>query len=287
MGRDSLPLLGISTRLLVAPADRWPSDPWMALGRVPCSRTRNGLDRHGSQSAYSAPWARIELPRITHRPRPFGAPTLETSVTPHPNSREVTKVRKVQVVLQDDLDGGEPAQTGQFSLDGKAYEIDLSEQNAATLRDTLAPWIAAARRPSPGHIPSPRSKPRASSDTVDIRRWAKENDIPVSDRGRISLRPAHTVRGGPLTGRSGRSLDRGTPAGHRSPAQRVLCHARRGPLSPAGVAAPDAPSGAADRTTRGFPTRSWRVQPGHPSEPVGRGVDGAESRLGRPPRLWH
>jgi Lsr2 len=99
----------------------------------------------------------------------------------------VTKVRKVQVVLQDDIDGGEPAQTLQFSLDGKAYEIDLSEQNAAALRDALAPWIAAARRPSPGHIPSPRSKPRGSSDTVDIRRWAKENNIPVSDRGRISI----------------------------------------------------------------------------------------------------
>ena len=96
-------------------------------------------------------------------------------------------MRKVQVVLQDDIDGGEPAQTVQFSLDGKAYEIDLSEQNAATLRDALAPWIAAARRPSQGRIPSPRSKPRDSSDSVDIRRWAKENNIPVSDRGRISI----------------------------------------------------------------------------------------------------
>ena len=96
-------------------------------------------------------------------------------------------MRKVLVVLQDDIDGGEPAQTVQFSLDGKTYEIDLSEQNAARLRDAVAPWIAAARRPSPRHIPSPRSKPRHSSDTVDIRRWAKENDIPVSDRGRISI----------------------------------------------------------------------------------------------------
>ena len=114
-------------------------------------------------------------------------PTLKVSVTPNPIPREVNKVRRVQVVLQDDIDGSEPAKTVQFSLDGKAYEIDLSEQNAATLRDALAPWIAAARRPSPGHIPSPRSKPQRSSDTVDIRRWAKENDIPVSDRGRISI----------------------------------------------------------------------------------------------------
>ena len=57
-------------------------------------------------------------------------------------------MRKVQVVLQDDINGSEPAKTVHFSLDGKAYEIDLSEQNAAALRDALAPWIAAARRAS-------------------------------------------------------------------------------------------------------------------------------------------
>ena len=90
-------------------------------------------------------------------------------------------MRKVQVVLQDDINGSEPAKTVHFSLDGTAYEIDLTEQNAAALRDALAPWIAAARR-APGRIPSPRA-----AATVDIRRWAKENDIPVSDRGRLSI----------------------------------------------------------------------------------------------------
>jgi hypothetical protein len=96
-------------------------------------------------------------------------------------------MRKVQVVLQDDIDGGEPAQTVFFSLDGITYEIDLTEQHAQALRDSLAPWIAAGRRASSAQIPSPRSKPRSSTETVDIRRWAKENHIPVSDRGRISV----------------------------------------------------------------------------------------------------
>ena len=95
--------------------------------------------------------------------------------------------RKVQVVLQDDLNGGEPAQTLCFSLEGKAYEIDLTEQNAQALRDALAPWIAAARHASTARIPQPRSRPGRAPDTVDIRRWAKENGIPVSERGRISL----------------------------------------------------------------------------------------------------
>ena len=43
-------------------------------------------------------------------------------------------------------------------IDGRAYEIDLSEDNAARLRDSLASFVAAARksggsarRPVAGH----------------------------------------------------------------------------------------------------------------------------------------
>lgn len=96
-------------------------------------------------------------------------------------------VRKVQVVLQDDINGEEPAQTVYFSLDGNDYEIDLTEQHAAAFRECLAPWIAPARRASAAQIPSPRSKARRAADTVDIRRWAKENGLPVRERGRISI----------------------------------------------------------------------------------------------------
>jgi nucleoid-associated protein Lsr2 len=95
-------------------------------------------------------------------------------------------MRKVRVVLQDDINGEEPAQTVYFSLDRKAYEIDLTEQNAAALRDALAPWIAAARHASTARIPEPRSKPSRAAETVDIRRWARENGLPVRERGRIS-----------------------------------------------------------------------------------------------------
>lgn len=98
--------------------------------------------------------------------------------------------RKVQVLLEDDVNGGEAAETVSFALDGKAYEIDLSEKNARSLRDALAPWIAAGRRAGSAgstRVPEARSKPaRRSPDTADIRRWAAENGIPVSTRGRIS-----------------------------------------------------------------------------------------------------
>lgn len=52
--------------------------------------------------------------------------------------------------LVDDLDGTdlEPGsgQTIRFGLDGRAYEIDLSDDNAQTLHEALGPYVMAARR---------------------------------------------------------------------------------------------------------------------------------------------
>jgi hypothetical protein len=94
--------------------------------------------------------------------------------------------RKVQVVLQDDIDGTQADQTVRFALDGTEYEIDLNDEHASQLRDGMASWIAAARRASMARIPEPRSKARRSADTADIRHWAEANGIPVAARGRLS-----------------------------------------------------------------------------------------------------
>jgi len=96
-------------------------------------------------------------------------------------------MRRVQVVLQDDIDGSEPAQTVHFALDGTEYEIDLSAEHVKALRECLETWIAAGRRASSPRIPEPRSRSRRSADTADIRRWAEMNGIPVATRGRLSL----------------------------------------------------------------------------------------------------
>lgn len=97
-------------------------------------------------------------------------------------------MRKVQVVLQDDIDGSEPAQTVHFGLDGKDYEIDLSEEHSAALRQCLEPWIAAGRKADTERIPAPRSKSHERpANTADIRRWAGQNGIPVATHGRISI----------------------------------------------------------------------------------------------------
>ena len=94
----------------------------------------------------------------------------------------------------DDLDGADAAGTFDFALDGRQYQIDLSDENAAKLRDALAPYIGAARKArGRGRGRATRQaavaeKPARSSrdQTAAIREWARANGHEVSDRGRIS-----------------------------------------------------------------------------------------------------
>ncbi|GAA0356709.1 Lsr2 family protein [Streptomyces olivoreticuli] len=96
--------------------------------------------------------------------------------------------QKVQVLLVDDLDGGEADETVTFALDGKSYEIDLTATNADKLREALADYVKSARRTG-GRTAGGRGKARAatggSPDTAKIRAWAKKNGYSVNDRGRV------------------------------------------------------------------------------------------------------
>lgn len=96
--------------------------------------------------------------------------------------------QKVQVILVDDVNGGDAKETVTFGLDGVSYEIDLNAKNAAALRDALATWVGHGRRVS-GRTSTPRrSSGRSTSgtDTSAVREWARKNGHTVSDRGRIS-----------------------------------------------------------------------------------------------------
>lgn len=98
---------------------------------------------------------------------------------------QITEVR-----LVDDLDGGPAAESITFGVDGRTYEIDLSEEHANELRDALAPFVAAARRAGGNGAPAarPRSTSRSSrsrEETAAIRQWALDNGHEVSTRGRI------------------------------------------------------------------------------------------------------
>jgi hypothetical protein len=97
--------------------------------------------------------------------------------------------QKVQVILVDDIDGGSADETVSFSLDGVAYEIDLSDANATKMRDVFAPYVGSARRVG-GRGAGGRARGRrargADSRTAEIREWAKANGHQVSERGRIA-----------------------------------------------------------------------------------------------------
>ncbi len=95
--------------------------------------------------------------------------------------------QRTMVVLTDDVDGGPADQTVSFALDDVGYTIDLSDGNAAALRDALAVWVAHARKTARpqrlGGSPRRRGEPRA--DLAAVRSWGKENGFTVSERGRI------------------------------------------------------------------------------------------------------
>ncbi|MEU7611347.1 Lsr2 family protein [Micromonospora sp. NPDC049204] len=104
--------------------------------------------------------------------------------------------RKVITVLTDDLDGGKADRTVEFSLDGVAYTIDVSDENAGVLRKSLDPYINAGRRIGRGPVESTRSIRRpgrpvgAGMDREQnraIREWAVKNGYKISERGRIPV----------------------------------------------------------------------------------------------------
>jgi hypothetical protein len=101
--------------------------------------------------------------------------------------------QKVTVTLVDDMDGTQAEETLEFGLDGAAYQIDLSGDNAERLREALADFVDHARRaggrkraagrPAVGRAPRPASADREQNQA--IREWARKQGMKVSDRGRI------------------------------------------------------------------------------------------------------
>jgi hypothetical protein len=107
-------------------------------------------------------------------------------------SWRIRMAQKVTVTLVDDLDGSTAEETVEFGLDGVAYQIDLSDDNATKLRDALAEFVAGARRAGgrkrgAGRPAGTKARP-ASADREQnqaIREWARKQGHKVSDRGRI------------------------------------------------------------------------------------------------------
>lgn len=97
---------------------------------------------------------------------------------------------KVTVALEDDLDGGPAAETVRFAFEGTSYEIDLSAKNAAAFHTQLAPFIEHARRSGRAQSRRPSRTAASRQRSGEIRAWAKDHGIEISERGRI---PANVV----------------------------------------------------------------------------------------------
>ena len=91
--------------------------------------------------------------------------------------------QRVVVTLFDDIDGAEATETVSFGIDGRAYEIDLSADNAEKLRNALAPYLAAGRRQSRSGKVYRRTS--VAPDPAAVRAWAQSRGMDLPARGRI------------------------------------------------------------------------------------------------------
>lgn len=100
--------------------------------------------------------------------------------------------QKISVLLVDDTDGGDAAETVRFGLDGIQYEIGLSSEHAEELRALAAPYVKRARKTASSGRGAARTRNTARNGTNPgkIRDWAKGRGIKVNDRGRV---PADVV----------------------------------------------------------------------------------------------
>ncbi|MDN5727507.1 MAG: Lsr2 family protein [Propionibacteriales bacterium] len=109
--------------------------------------------------------------------------------------------QRVEIILEDDLEGGRADETVTFSLDGKDYEIDLTKSNAKALRSALDSYVQAGRRATRARRGVGRSVGRSGNNRQEanqIRQWAVANGYEISSRGRVpaNIRSAYEAANG-------------------------------------------------------------------------------------------
>lgn len=93
----------------------------------------------------------------------------------------------------DDLDNSPGATTVHYAFEGQHYEIDLSDAHRDELLGALQRYIVNSRRVGIGMRKIDRGTTRAQRngarppdvDLVQLRGWAKTNDVALPSRGRI------------------------------------------------------------------------------------------------------
>jgi hypothetical protein len=89
------------------------------------------------------------------------------------------------VTLEDDLEGGPAEETVRFGLGNAEYEIDLNARNADWFRSMIAPFVDHARKTGREPRPRPVRSVVVRQHSAEIRVWAREHGIGISERGRI------------------------------------------------------------------------------------------------------
>jgi len=96
--------------------------------------------------------------------------------------------QRIITQLIDDISGVEiksgKGETVSFSLDGRNYEIDLSNKHASQLRSALADYIASARRVGRSTGKSV-ARVQLGHSPAEVKAWARSNGYTVADRGRV------------------------------------------------------------------------------------------------------
>ncbi len=115
--------------------------------------------------------------------------------------------QRTVVTLEDDLTGEEAAETVSFALDGRAYEIDLTEANASALREALAPYVGcrsacrsgecACRAARRAFAPRRHRSRSGSGACVGSVKWLRGESARANQSRRAGgLQSSHGLRGG-------------------------------------------------------------------------------------------
>lgn len=98
--------------------------------------------------------------------------------------------RETVQVYFDDLTGepveADEVQTIKFAWEGKALRLDLNQENADKLEQLMKPYLDAATLVTSSEIKK-APKPRRT-DLNEVRSWAREQGMTVSDRGRVPIK---------------------------------------------------------------------------------------------------
>lgn len=102
----------------------------------------------------------------------------------------MAKQTRTITTFTDDLDGAViedgAGGTVRFGLDGREWEIDLSDGNRKALEKALKPYIEAGRSRSSRRSSGGTRSTANKEELAALRSWAKENGYEVADRGRVS-----------------------------------------------------------------------------------------------------